>query len=233
MKNVLGFLLLLFFLTSCKKNEISYIELFTTTPPDMSFIQNPKYQFYVGDTIKSQEKISHDSIDMKFVDFDEKNEVKKISAIKMFYVVPQIFSNIKAVDNSLPYKKSFDPVNNKEFYKYIRSKNDGIFEAYVANKNKIVFKDYIKDFEKGNNNSMHSKEQLYEYLNSKKMKYKVLKDKKDENSGIQYLTLKIISDKDSSINKLTLSKFGFEMRTYYDTDTIPDWNKVTYNKFRY
>lgn len=233
MKNILGFLFLLLLIISCQQNKISYNQLFIPTPPNIDFDKNSEYQFYKGDTIKSQHKISNDSIFVKFTYFDKKQGINKESIMKMYYVIPKIYSNIEADGNNLPYEVSFNPLSNKGFYNYIRNYKNSEFVAYVINNKKIIFKDYIKDFKEGNNLHMSNKEQLLDFLKSNKIQYKILKDIYIKESGRQYLMLKIISHKDSSINKVTLSKFDFQMKTYYEADTIPDWNKVTYDRFRY
>lgn len=232
MKKKSSIILLLFISFSCKKNDLPFSELFIASPLTLEAIQNSKYQFYKGDTIKSEKKISNDSIAIKFSYTDEKSDIKKELIKQMYYVVPQIYSNITAIENELPYRASYDPINNKEFYNYIRSNKNSEFKAYVVNNNKVVFRDYIKDFKKGNNN-ISNKKQLFDYLSSNNIKYSLIKDNFDQESQRQYFTIKIKSDSNTSINKLTLSKYEFEMRTYYESDTIPDWNKVTYEIFRY
>lgn len=212
---------------SCKQNQINKVELFTVSPQRVEDLKSKNLQFYIGDTILSEKKISKDSITKTFSSYNSPNNIKQ----KFYYVIPKVYSNIFSENNLLPYETSIR--NNKGFYNYIRTHTNNTFVAYVVNENEVVFKDYIEDFENGNNKTFSTDQKLLHFLKSQNIKFKIIKNKFDPKSGRYYLVLQLFSGKDSTINRIVMSKFDFQMQTYYKSDTLTNWRKVTYDIFKY
>lgn len=212
---------------SCKQEQISKVELFTVSPQRVEDLKSKNLQSYIGDTIFSKKKISRDSITKTFRSYDGSNNIKQ----KLYYVIPKVYSNIFSENNVLPYETSIS--NNKGFYNYIRTHTNNTFVAYVVNENEIVFKDYIEDFEIGNNKTFSTDQKLLDFLKSQNINFKIIKNKFDPQSERYYLVLQTFSEKDSTINRIVLSKFDFQMQTYYKSDTLTNWRKVPYDIFKY
>lgn len=226
------FICTLFFITLSCKRTVEYQELFSPKPPEIKIITSQPLYVYNSDTVKSLSKISNSTIRQRFWVYDKNNNFKNTSIQTVYYTIPLIYSNIKPKDGKLPYQ----PVNltdNKAFYNYIRSNTNSIFIGYIVSENKVVFKDFIQEYKNHNENNITNNEKLFKYLNDNNIKYKIINEKSDVQSGRFFSTLKIYSKKDSTINYLVLSKFEFEMRTYYNADTLTNWNRITSEKFRY
>lgn len=211
---------------SCKK-AVNYNEILSPVHVSVQDLKAKKLYLYSADTIFSN-KISNNKV-TKNIYISSKNKWEKHS---LFYTVPIIYSNIKPKNNKPPYN-NLGAESYKYFYKYIRDNTKSIYLAYVVNNNQVVFKDYIKEYTSYDKNPLITNEQFLKYLKSSQLKFKVLKNKFDNESGRYYLLLKTYKEKDSALSYIKLSKFEFECRTFYKCDTLINWNKTTYKNFRY
>lgn len=134
-------------------------------------------------------------------------------------------------NNTLPYKKSsVHAVNYEEFYKYLKANTRGVFLAYVVNNNKIVFKEYLAVPMDRQKFDIATDKDLFNFLDSRKIKYEILKNKYEKESGRYFVKLKIFNKKDSCLNFITLSKYEIKSQIFYNADTLVNWRDTVSSK---
>ena len=207
------------------------VELFSVAPQKIDELKRNKKQFYICDTVFSVKKISSDSITKTFSAYVKNSTYQTKVKETYYYVTPKLYSNIPSKNNTIPYAGSIR--DNKAFYNYIRTNTNSKFVAYIVIKNKVVFKDYIQDFKNGSNETFSTDKQLLDFLNAKNISYKIIENRFDAQSGRYFMMLEILSGQEFTINTIVLSKFDFNMKTYYQSDTLINWRRVSSELFNY
>ena len=143
-----------------------------------------------------------------------------------------LFNNIEPDKSKKLPKKLIGFANDYTLlYNYINKNNNGIYVAYVKNEKNILFREILIENKVNKEGIPISDKEVINFLNEKKMKYKILKNKYNPNYYGNNMDIIIYGkEKDSTFNRINISKTLLNICTYNNIkDTIYNWQDSTQN----